>query len=410
MPSAYCFMTEVRIAVVHPEQQGEALNVVFGPQMTPAQRAQQISELTRSPDAANGALDGLLGAWRGDRLVGAVWGQIQPGCSAAVWPPRLQEGEPPETANALLNGLLDLFNAQGLKIAQALLRPQDEDDFQRFTAAGFRHMADLRYLVSLPQQWPSAEPVSGLTYEPSCDANLSRLKHVIEQTFEETLDCPGLSEIRNTTDLLTEYRAIGEFDPALWLIVRQEESDIGCLLLANHPEVSQWELVYVGIVRTARGRGLGLEIVRRANGWRGLAGAHESCWRSTPATSPRSRCMSLPDSPPGNIAGAVARACRRSEIRRLAKSKLTNRFSSRFFARPQAIVPNGLADKHLRHGAEQASVGRRFVSTFFPRSRAGRIEKKILAARVLDARDSTGKSGPFFCHLKRPRRPRYETL
>jgi len=264
-------MSEVRIAVVRPEHQGEALNVVFGPQMTPAQRAQQISELTRSTGADNRALDGLLGAWRGDQLVGAVWGQIQPGCSAAVWPPRSQADEPSETADALLRALLDLFNSQGLKIAQALLRPQDQDDFRCFTAAGFRHLADLRYLVSLPQQWPAAEPASGLTFEPSCDANLSRLKQIIEKTFEQTLDCPGLSEIRSTSDLLTEYRAIGEFDPALWLIVRERESDIGCLLLANHPEASQWELVYVGIVRAARGRGLGLEIVRRAQ-W--LARAH----------------------------------------------------------------------------------------------------------------------------------------
>ena len=257
-------MSEVRIAVARPEQQGEVLNVVFGQQMTPAQRAQQIVELTRPPGADDRALDGLLGAWRGDQLVGAVWGQIQPGCSAAIWPPRLQAGEPPETADALLHELLRELATRGLRIVQTLLRPQDQDDFQRFTAAGFRHMADLRYLVSLPQQWPATEPASSLTYEPSGEANLGRLKQVIEQTFEQTLDCPGLSEIRSTDDLLTEYRAIGVFDPALWLIVRQGESDIGCLLLANHPEFPQWELVYVGIVRAVRGRGFGLEIVRRA--------------------------------------------------------------------------------------------------------------------------------------------------
>ena len=152
------------------------------------------------------------------------------------------------------------------------MRPQDHEDFSRFTAAGFRHMADLRYLVSLPQQWPVVEPATTLSYEPSCEANLERLKSVIDLTFEQTLDCPGLSEIRNTDDLLIEYRAIGQFDPALWLIVREGNSDIGCLLLANHPEVPQWELVYVGIAQPARGRGLGLEIVRRAQ-W--LARAHK---------------------------------------------------------------------------------------------------------------------------------------
>ena len=256
-------MSEVRIAVARPEQQGEALNVVFGQQMTPEQRAQQILEITRAADADQ-ALEGLLAAWRGDRLVGAVWGQIQPGCSAAIWPPRLQAGEPAETGDALLDELMNGLTSRGLKIAQSLLRPQDHDDFSRFTAAGFRHMADLRYLVSLPLQWPVAEPATSLRYEPSSEANLDRLKRVIDRTFVQTLDCPGLSDLRSTDDLLTEYRAIGRFDPALWLIVREGDSDIGCLLLANHPEVPQWELVYVGIASEARGHGFGLEMVRRA--------------------------------------------------------------------------------------------------------------------------------------------------
>jgi ribosomal protein S18 acetylase RimI-like enzyme len=54
------------------------------------------------------------------------------------------------------------------------------------------------------------------------------------------------------------------FDPQRWLIVGEGRHDIGCLLLADYPRDDQWELVYMGLVREARGRGLGAAIVRHA--------------------------------------------------------------------------------------------------------------------------------------------------
>ncbi len=55
--------------------------------------------------------------------------------------------------------------------------------------------------------------------------------------------------------------------------MRFEGRDVGCLLLADHPEHKQWELVYVGLVAAVRGRGLGIEAVRRAQFLAGRAGA-----------------------------------------------------------------------------------------------------------------------------------------
>ncbi len=48
----------------------------------------------------------------------------------------------------------------------------------------------------------------------------------------------------------------------------------GCLLLTDHPEHKQWELVYVGLSAEFRGRGWGVEAVRRAQS---LAGTRPAC-------------------------------------------------------------------------------------------------------------------------------------
>ena len=65
-----------------------------------------------------------------------------------------------------------------------------------------------------------------------------------------------------TEEVLSGYRTTGVFDPQRWLLVRQDGEDVGCLLLADHPTSSQWELVYMGLVPEVRGRGLGIELVR----------------------------------------------------------------------------------------------------------------------------------------------------
>jgi hypothetical protein len=43
------------------------------------------------------------------------------------------------------------------------------------------------------------------------------------------------------------------------------------LLLADHPDDDQWELVYMGIIPAARGRGWGLQITRHAQWLTGCA-------------------------------------------------------------------------------------------------------------------------------------------
>ena len=51
-----------------------------------------------------------------------------------------------------------------------------------------------------------------------------------------------------------------------------QQRDVGCLLLADHPRHNSMELLYLGLIPAARGRGWGKHLVRRAQGLTRLAG------------------------------------------------------------------------------------------------------------------------------------------
>jgi len=226
-------------------------------------RDEQIQ--TTIKDLATGEISpqGLLGAYRGGRLTGGVFAQIQPGRAALVWMPRIVADEPDSTATELLSAAIDWLGAQRVHLAQVLLEMSMTDDEQFLHRHGFEHLADLLYMVSPEDLFPTTMPNTSLQFEPYAESNHERLVSVVEATYRQTLDCPLLDGVRQIEDVLAGYRAIGAFDPSRWLLVRHVDRDVGCLLLTDHPEHGNWELIYMGVAATERGHGWGREIARR---------------------------------------------------------------------------------------------------------------------------------------------------
>ena len=261
---------EMEIQPAAASRQAAALDLVFS-DLSPSVRASQVAGLLGAERSGKLSLGGLLEARREGRLVGAIWAQVQAGGGAGVWPPRIVEGESESTADALLREAIAKLQRSDVNIAQALLPLDADDDRRRLTAAGFQHLADLDYLISLGRSFPTTPP-QGLKFESVTTAGEARLAQVVEQTYQGTLDCPQLNGVRRIDEVLQEYRAVGVYDPARWFVVQHNGADVGCLILADHPEVPQWELVYMGIVPEARGRGYGQLIVRHAQWLAGQAG------------------------------------------------------------------------------------------------------------------------------------------
>jgi len=252
-------MDDAQIVPVAPSESAEALELVFA-YMDEATRRQQIETLQAGPMTP----EGFWAARRAGRLVGAVYGQAQPGRSALAWPPGLIAGEPSATALALLAALDDALRRRDVAMITMLVEYAPEELSRILSPAGYAYLAELLYLVSGEDVFPASEPRSELDFEPYDSANHARLAAVLSATYHQTRDCPHLNDPRPIDDVLLGYRHTGVFDPQRWRIVRHHGEDVGCLLVTDHPAHGSCELVYMGVIAAMRGRGWGREIARYA--------------------------------------------------------------------------------------------------------------------------------------------------
>jgi mycothiol synthase len=187
-----------------------------------------------------------------------------PGNNAQVWLPCLIANEPSSTASMLLRAIDAWLDKRQVCMSQMLLETATAEDEQILKAGGFDYLTDLLYLVCQADDFPPAYSHSSLEFEAYNSQNHDRLARIVDTTYQETLDCPKLNEVRQLDDVLEGYRTTGEFSPSRWLIVRYENRDVGCLLLADHPKFANMELVYMGVIPADRGLHLGVEIARHA--------------------------------------------------------------------------------------------------------------------------------------------------
>jgi hypothetical protein len=96
---------------------------------------------------------------------------------------------------------------------------------------------------------------------------------LLRRTYEGTLDCPGLSELRADDDILDGHLHAGEFDPSLWFMLHDGPRPIGALLLSPSAATDSVEVVYLGLAPEARGRGLAAALL--AHGARAIASRPE---------------------------------------------------------------------------------------------------------------------------------------
>jgi mycothiol synthase len=245
-----------------PAVRKEALMLVL--RQVPQSAAETLAEVAASRLDGDGAPAGLL--WRAvddkDRLLGAVWAQPQAGGVAAIWPPQWNNVRPPKP-DPLLRALLASPALAGFSVAQSLLPDATVPEALSLLGCGFQIAAELHYLSAaarsdLPRRF------KGLRFVPYSAERREALANVVERTYVGSLDCPVLEGMRPISDILDEYEAVGAHRPELWSLAETDEGAAGCLLLADHPDQNQLELLYMGLVPEVRGRGWGEELAREA--------------------------------------------------------------------------------------------------------------------------------------------------
>ncbi|MFG0306452.1 MAG: GNAT family N-acetyltransferase [Phycisphaerales bacterium JB040] len=157
-----------------------------------------------------------------------------------------------------------------LRLLQALPGPGEGWAIEALEGGGLTRIAALSYLRRpitredrslCVEAWPegiSVTPVGRLG-DPDDHAVLAA---ALLASYEDTLDCPELCGLRDLSDIIESHRAAGQFDPALWRLVRRHGEPVGCCLLNRNPSLDTVELVYLGLSARVRGLGLGGLLLR----------------------------------------------------------------------------------------------------------------------------------------------------
>ncbi len=213
-------------------------------------------------------------------------------------------------AAALIQAAVAEAPVQGLALVQAVLSPEEDLKGQALELAGLSRLAELLYmhraseaephtprgpagglpplnrpLLADPQApsgligprttplasdvGPLLEGLYGESWTPERGAAFATL---IEATYEDTRDCPGLRGMRHIDDVVSGHRATGVFHPGLWTLWSDAQGPVAVLLVAEAAPAHDrppgtppgTELVYLGVAPRGRGRGLGSELLRYA--------------------------------------------------------------------------------------------------------------------------------------------------
>lgn len=158
------------------------------------------------------------------------------------------------------------------RVVQSLIDPGQVVEGRVLERAGLRRLAKLIYMqrsiepgehrVPRPRSLGGCASPRIETYSERTHADFAA---AIEASYIDTRDCPGLVGLRETDQIIAGHRATGHFDPGNWLAYFDERGrPIAVLLLAEVSQGGSHELVYLGVARDYRGKGVGAALLRYA--------------------------------------------------------------------------------------------------------------------------------------------------
>ena len=154
----------------------------------------------------------------------------------------------------------------GLSLVQAMVSPSAELDIGVLSAVGFEPLVELSYMRLDLVSKPHAANDASLTWRNFEKFSGAELAEVITATYEDSRDCPNLRGLRRVSDVITGHKANGIFAPQSWWIATRGGVPVGCVLVNDSLSGGTAEIVYLGVVKSARGGGLGRELLRYAAG------------------------------------------------------------------------------------------------------------------------------------------------
>jgi ribosomal protein S18 acetylase RimI-like enzyme len=255
------------MASARPDERAAALDLLFH-HLDAADRAGRVQRVTQLIADGEMAADGIFVCRIGDTLAGTMVGVALPGATGMVWPPRTLGG-PQQTLveDHLVCHANSWLRERGCKFGQGLLGATETPLGEVLQRSGYAHVTTLLYLhkeLNAAESLPvSAEPADLACQDYTlCDREL--FHGTLLSSYEDTLDCPELNDARTAEEIIAGYRGVEGCRPERWWLAWHENRPAGVLILTEHPARASWDLSYLGLVRSARRRGLGQALTRKA--------------------------------------------------------------------------------------------------------------------------------------------------
>ncbi len=245
----------------HSDRRSQAMIAVFGGSH---QRAARYTKRAADPH------EELLFAISdiGGNIANAALLTRSPGRTAMLFvtPPRTKADQ--DRGAALIRTALSAAAKLDAVIVQALIEPLRSDELSMLAAGGMNSIGTLAYLelVRIRQSRTTDSIPAGVTIRPWKTENRDQLEQLLAATYIDSLDCPGLAQMRRTSDILDGHINTGPLDPQRWLILEVDGTPSGVSLMSEIPTSNCVEVVYFGLAPNARGRGLGGHLLDHALG------------------------------------------------------------------------------------------------------------------------------------------------
>lgn len=260
---------EVSVRQLYPTDQDyiSALHMALdAPSGRGGEIARPVQELLDAVRRTGAGTNLVFAAYRRRCMESAVAAFSGGGAAAIAYVPHLHYSRRIFLATQCAAGALRESAGEGnIKLLEVLVDSAAEHAARVLEGCEFRYLTRLVYMN---------RPISGPAADSPVAPNLSWLSYTsereemflraLEASYTESLDCPELTGLRTTKEVLEGHRATGEFNPAHWWVICRDREPVGVLLLCGVPGQAALEIVYLGVAQPVRGQGVANTLILRA--------------------------------------------------------------------------------------------------------------------------------------------------
>ncbi len=213
-------------------------------------------------------------AQSGDRILYAVLPVPNAGRTMLLMAPgRIPSLLHERAASVLINEIAAYYRQRGFEFAQVLLDTAEHPLLPFYQAVQFQQMAELLYLqASAGRVARSLALPDGFFWTGYSATTHDQFAQTMSRSYIDSLDCPCLSGLRDIEDIIAGHKSAGEFNPSYWKLLCNNKNALGVLILAHLEGGEAMEVVYLGLVPSARGQDLADLLIRQAFSLSGAAG------------------------------------------------------------------------------------------------------------------------------------------